>query len=393
MTGAKPTSTQPARPNGPVHFPMARPSGPSKASGRSNDNRISDVRGVLAGSVVDPTETPRQPTKEDGQYAPYSALSMAAYNNPGANLPPPPFTELATQKNTDNGLAGAAYYNPETKELVVAFRGTEPTTWSDLKADANLLFGNKNPQVDDGLAFANKVQQMAMKNGLPVEQITFTGHSLGGAVATEVAALRQLQGGESNRAVVFEGAGSENSLEDRLGRDLTTQEKDALARTQINFMTNTPISSPDSKISATRDHTASLVRLNMGPSKPGADPISNVLEQHSISRVHDIMSSENGIGLDPQVSAAAAEQFKRAYNDSFGAARPELTLKNIHGDELRVRVMVSGRIEIKAPKLGRRGRQRQETRLPIKPEHFNFDLSHPHNQEQLRAAGMRLPTE
>ncbi len=85
---------------------------------------------------------------------------------------------------TNSGFAGAAYKNGN--EIVISFRGTEPTTAEDLWADLQIGLGQVPDQFYDALDFYYKV-----KAANPTANITITGHSLGGALAQLVGAIAE----------------------------------------------------------------------------------------------------------------------------------------------------------------------------------------------------------
>ncbi|MEO1336215.1 MAG: DUF6792 domain-containing protein [Myxococcota bacterium] len=276
----------------------------------------------------------RDPTVQDNQNGKYADLSQDAYQVEGrGDIVPEGYERIDVQDNTDSGLAGSAYYNEATNELVIAYRGTEATAGpKDLEADIALFTGQRNPQTADALAYADEVQRLAQAQGLEVDKITYTGHSLGGGLATEVAALRSIQNGEENQAVVFEAPGSQRSLEGHLGRRLTSAELSRLQGDQINYRTDTPISGPNNPVSQTRHHTSSLVNLDMqqSPSKGVLDDIYRdsglgwpeyTLQQHNLGRIRDIVNSDRGVGLDPNVTEAEAERFRRAFESTIVPTR------------------------------------------------------------------------
>ena len=94
------------------------------------------------------------------------------------------------QPNSMSGFAGAAFQNPSTGEIVFAFRGTEPdqglaTFLADFVADAQIAVGgntNGTPnQFTDAENFVNSVMNDPQYASA---SYTFTGHSLGGGVAS-----------------------------------------------------------------------------------------------------------------------------------------------------------------------------------------------------------------
>ena len=346
----------------------------------------------------------RPPTSADGRNASYALMAQDAYQvADNGDLTPDGYALLGRQGNTNTGLAGTAYYNQETNELVISFRGTEPGV-ADFNADAQLFLGARNPQIPDALAFTEQMQQLARDRGLAVDDITYTGHSLGGGLATEVAALRSIRHNEHNRAVVFEAPGSQRSLEAELGRPLTRQERADFQSSQVNYRTNTPISGPNNPVSSTAFHTSEVVNLNMerSPSQNLAEeylrtsPIDwavYTLEQHDMTRIRQVMSSERGVGLDPEVSANEASQFVDAFNSRIQPSwnpvvqaqnlrlrNTFIPLRTIHGDDVEVRVDDGGNLLFNRPGIF------NNEGLP--PERFNVDLQDPFNQQQLLERGI-----
>jgi len=77
-----------------------------------------------------------------------------------------------------SGFFWGEYVNEQTKKKVVAFRGTEPSDWSDIVADVHIVLKKSNIQ------FIKALQQGSAYGSNAV----YTGHSLGGALAKFVAA-------------------------------------------------------------------------------------------------------------------------------------------------------------------------------------------------------------
>jgi len=72
----------------------------------------------------------------------------------------------------------AVYVDPYSQSAVVAYRGTQPTRWKDLRSDLAIAVGRErsDPQFQNALAHYNDRVAPAL-NGY---NVTFTGHSLGG---------------------------------------------------------------------------------------------------------------------------------------------------------------------------------------------------------------------
>jgi hypothetical protein len=100
------------------------------------------------------------------------------------------FDYLRTQGCTppeNTGFSAWTYQNTEGK-VVIAFRGTEapdPADIGDIRADVELGMGRVSDQA--ALAY-HYTQWIKQTPGILADQITFTGHSLGGALASIVAA-------------------------------------------------------------------------------------------------------------------------------------------------------------------------------------------------------------
>lgn len=76
------------------------------------------------------------------------------------------------------------YFNPETKMLLFSVRGTDPTSFADIRTDAALAFGNlkSTKRYKDADAGLKKAKQTLS----PTKTIVF-GHSLGGTIAGYIA--------------------------------------------------------------------------------------------------------------------------------------------------------------------------------------------------------------
>lgn len=118
---------------------------------------------------------------------------------------------------SDQGLDYKLFENTETGDMVLAFRGTEPLSLEDWVEDAEQIFGDSE-QYEQGIALARDLQssldQYNTDNGTD-KQLSFTGHSLGGGLATAAALATD------NEAIVFDAAGLSQGTIDKGGLDIS----------------------------------------------------------------------------------------------------------------------------------------------------------------------------
>jgi len=101
-------------------------------------------------------------------------LAADVYNTEGA---PEGWTRLENRPNDSTGFYAAVYQSNIDGSIVVAYRGTEPTTSGDwFQANLPQGMGNGSPQHAEAASFAREMQA---KYG----NVEFTGHSLGGGLA------------------------------------------------------------------------------------------------------------------------------------------------------------------------------------------------------------------
>ena len=123
-----------------------------------------------------------------------STLANAGYLD---NLPTTigSWTRIGDPQPTASGFFGVAYYNSETKQVVVSFRGTDGA--KDLLADTTFKTGGWNQQFTDAAAYTASVKaEIASK---PREYpggatMLTTGHSLGGSISQIIAKMFGLNG-------------------------------------------------------------------------------------------------------------------------------------------------------------------------------------------------------
>lgn len=153
--------------------------------------------------------------KKFSEAAPYAAMSSDVYGDErsiekfpsdfGYNL------ETGPKEITSNGLAYSVYKHSESGEIVVAFRGTNNES-KDWVSNVDNFFGMDLTQSQYDLAEAAMIG-ILIKYG---KNVTVTGHSLGGGLATSVANRFGL------KAFSFNGADVSSS---RLDRDEATRKK------------------------------------------------------------------------------------------------------------------------------------------------------------------------
>ena len=80
----------------------------------------------------------------------------------------------------DNGFEAVSF--AQGSNIVISFAGTEPTSWADWFANGGLAFGLGSKQLDDAAAYYLRAISVD-----PNAHFSFTGHSLGGGLASLMA--------------------------------------------------------------------------------------------------------------------------------------------------------------------------------------------------------------
>lgn len=91
-----------------------------------------------------------------------------------------PWTELGQQVHGPDGFVAVVYTLEKTHEIVVAYRGTDQKHLNDWEQNAQNAAGLKTSQGEQAIALA---QQVVAQYG-PSYDVSFTGHSLGGSLAS-----------------------------------------------------------------------------------------------------------------------------------------------------------------------------------------------------------------
>lgn len=104
----------------------------------------------------------------------------------------------ASLDDPSTGFRAAIYQNPQG-QYVVAYAGTNPKEFADIKADAGQAFGLETKQYNQAIQLAKKAE-VEFGEG----NVAFTGHSLGGGLASAAALATNAS------AVTFNSAGLSN---------------------------------------------------------------------------------------------------------------------------------------------------------------------------------------
>ena len=127
---------------------------------------------------------PYKPTERDQKLRDfYSRLATKAYGRED-DVKLPEGVEPVPYENFDD----MAKVFKKGDRVFIAYKGTDTDNLSDLRADLSILFGARrsDPKFKRALNLFD-----AVRNDYPTEQITVTGHSLGGQLSQHVAGNRQ----------------------------------------------------------------------------------------------------------------------------------------------------------------------------------------------------------
>jgi hypothetical protein len=133
---------------------------------------------VLGGASPQPT--PLQLAEIDGNLRNSAALGIAGYNYRGDNF--------TIDKDTYKGFRAAAYVSSDGSQVVIALRDTDTNindlaTYKNLAADTSFINGVPDADLATSAQEAAKFEAV-IRAEYPNANITLTGHSLGGALAT-----------------------------------------------------------------------------------------------------------------------------------------------------------------------------------------------------------------
>ncbi len=230
----------------------------------------------------------------------HALMSQAVYKDGG--ILPKELQQKGWEKldvgQTDTGYYGVAYVNHQTKEIIIAHRGTDPdvgdgidvlagstpqfvkrflginSDGSDLDDDLQISIGNAPDQYGESRKFVQDIQTQANAQGYGDYHVTHTGHSLG-------AVLADLHAAETGQqAITFDNPGAYEPLED--------------AKLSYNRDNHISYQSHPNLINQTNDQAGHTIHIRLQTESDKFGIIRDTLHDHSIDNIVDAMSHETG---------------------------------------------------------------------------------------------------
>ncbi len=223
--------------------------------------------------------------------------------NPANDLLPPGWRVYKPHPEMESGFYACAFINDNTKEVAIAFRGSEANFATLLLGRGQDEYSNRDwegpnlaiaslkpgwdPQFTEALDFTRDVLEQA-KREHPDYQAIATGHSLGGALTQIVSK------GCSVRGLAFDPPGAANVAASREFSEWTAANRvdgGSTAGAVTNYCVNGSIVSSTMRL--TDDHIGKVVPVS-GTDGPGdrfawRDPGSDQLYRHSYERLDWVM--------------------------------------------------------------------------------------------------------
>lgn len=218
----------------------------------------------------------------------YSIFSRHVYGKNDVNLPGG-WSVYLSSPITEDGYAGVAYKNDSTGEVIVSHRGTDDgVDW--IFSNFPLAIDNTPAQFADAKEFINQVKAKMVIDLLDLNKITYTGHSLGGALA-QMSSANDYLAGLDNKAVVFESPGvTLQMLQDAVGAAFVAPE-------ELN-LTNY-VAAPN-LVNTVNSHFADLIRIypTYNPNTNSVGEVAYVdytKQQHDMLAITKLFNSSTGL--------------------------------------------------------------------------------------------------
>jgi hypothetical protein len=219
------------------------------------------------------------------------------------------YTVFGYKDDPVTGFHATAYRSKDTGEVIIAYRGTDPdfhghklTMAQDIAVDATMVRDAVNPQKGEASAFTAEMIDKAARLGIPKEQVTVAGHSLGGTLAEIEAAKFGLHGTTLNAY----GAEGLTDGPPKPGCQLTNYRMagDPVSAANAHIGTVVPLASPED--------VASLQAGRYLHAPAGSAPPNPLLAMRGADHSGDHFTGADGHinVLDPAVMADYQQRYK-----------------------------------------------------------------------------------
>ncbi|MDX5526934.1 MAG: ankyrin repeat domain-containing protein [Wolbachia endosymbiont of Andrena nigroaenea] len=222
----------------------------------------------------------------------------------------------AYNQGATNHYFGAAYWNPDQQQIVIAHRGTDPSStgalWTDIRG---ILQNNYVPQMNSAVTFANKIKTVLDEfNKKPNVnlQLFFTGHSLGGWLAqittftTKYFILeafdessffvKSKKVGYHAHTVAFDSPGSKDMLS-KIKSDFDLRHYKDDNSLSLSYLDITSYLSAPNLVNTCCSHLGTIYRVFIGdlpPERSSWDFAKYTKETHSIVKIEEALDPEKG---------------------------------------------------------------------------------------------------
>ncbi|WP_261368573.1 tetratricopeptide repeat protein [Wolbachia pipientis] len=218
----------------------------------------------------------------------------------------------AYNQGATNHYFGAAYWNPDQQQIVIAHRGTDPSStgalWTDIRG---ILQNNYVPQMNSAVTFANKIKtvldEFNKKPNINL-QLSFTGHSLGGWLAQITTFTTKYFSDESSffvksekvgyhaHTVAFDSPGSKDMLS-KIKSDFDLRHYKDDNSLSLSYLDITSYLSAPNLVNTCCLHLGTIYRVfieDLPPERSSWDFAKYTKETHSIVKIEEALDPEKG---------------------------------------------------------------------------------------------------